>query len=244
MSNVILINNCPVTDSLYSIKNSLEESTICRVRKMFSMQYRDDNGTEYKRVIICVEWTNTNASCMFTARLSHHLEEAVFKLDRWDQPIVTKIDEYGNATEHAHWVANPFSKKQFRQTELIFGSRHNEEIWQTYLAEGESADDTDEEQEQKQFPPMPQLKRCNAVTPEERIEDNTGGLSLNIPKPYEEEEDDYEPPEKNEAALRELFNFHESANNITPAYLTNKELAQLSKGTYKCYGDLNPDFKI
>jgi hypothetical protein len=81
------------------------------------MRYKDESdGSERKRVFICVEWTNTNASCIFTARLRHHLEEPVFKLDRWDQPMVTKIDEYGNATEHAHWVANPFSKKQFQQT--------------------------------------------------------------------------------------------------------------------------------
>lgn len=239
MSDVIIINNCPLKDSLRDIKNSLEESTICRrVRKMFSMRYRDEDGTEYKRVFIWAEWSNTNASVMFTARLNHHREEPVFKMDRWDQPIVTKIDEYGNATEHAHWVANPFSKKQFQQTEMIFGSRHNEEIWSVYLAEGETADDTDEEppaeEQEEHFPPMPQLKRCNAVTAEEIIQNNSGGLSLTLPEPYQEKEEDYELPEGNEAALRELFNFPENIVTTSIAdSLTMKELHQLSRGVYK-----------
>jgi hypothetical protein len=149
--NVISISDCSITDSLYNIKNALEDPTICTVRKMFSVRCSNGNNEpEKKRVYIWVKWTNTNAAWMFTARLNHHCEEPLFKLDRWDQPIVTKRDEYGNPTEHAHWIVRPSSRENFKLDEEHFGSRDNEEIWTRYLAPGETADDTDNEQEQEQ----------------------------------------------------------------------------------------------
>jgi hypothetical protein len=151
MSNgVIIISSCRITDTLYNIKKSLEEPTICSVRKMFAVIYCDDGEKEAtkKRVYIWVKWTNTNASWMFTSRLNHHLEEPLFEFDRWDQPIVTKRDEYGNPTQHAHWIVKPSSRENFKKDEEVFGSRHNEEIWSRYLAQGEVIDDTDDEQNQ------------------------------------------------------------------------------------------------
>jgi hypothetical protein len=119
------------------------------------------------------------------------------------------------------------------------------------LAEGESVEDTDDEEEDENddkkddeeedhFPPMPQLKRANAVTAEEIHADQI--LSLSIPwAPYEEEkEEEYEPPEANEAALKEIFTFHESAlvfPEPSAEALTRKQLEGLTRGILPTYND-------
>ena len=256
--DILIIRSDNLSDSIYDIKNALEDSSICRVRKIFAAKCNDDpeehvlNSKPNKKVFyIWVEWTNTNMSHMFTARLTHQGEHPLFKLDRkWGQPIVTERDEYGNPSEHAHWVVRRSSRFWVQDDEMYYlGLRSNEEVWQTYLAEGESAEDTDDEEEQEQvqedeeeedhFPPMPQLKRANAVTAEEIIKDNI--LSLSIPWANPEEvEEEYEPPEANEAALKEIFTFHESAlvfPEPSAEALTRKQLEQLTRGILPTYND-------
>jgi hypothetical protein len=100
---------------------------------------------------------------MFTARLYHHCEEPLFKLDRWEQPIVTKRDEYGNPTQHAHWIVRPSSRENFKRHEQHFGSRDNEEIWTRHLAPGETADDTDEEEEQQEEKQEEEHEKDNCI---------------------------------------------------------------------------------
>ena len=249
--DILCIRSDNLTDSLYDIKNALEEPTICRVRKIFAACCNDDpnehalNSKPNKKVFyIWVEWTNTNASHMFTARLTHQGQHALFKQDRWGQPIVTERDEYGNPSEHAHWVVMRSSRFMVQEEETYYlGDRENEEVWQTYLAEGESAEDTDdEEQEQEQqedepqedepqehqFPPIPQLKRSTNVNA-------LGGLSLEFPLPDVYQEEECEAPEINETALRKLFNFPESSEVSVPTAdsLTRKDLYKLSNGTFK-----------
>jgi hypothetical protein len=156
--DILCIRSDNLTDSIYDIKKALEESSICRVRKIFAACYNDDpdehatKSKPNKKVFyIWVKWNNTNASCMFTARLTHQGEHPLFKLDRWDQPIVLKRDEYGNAVEHAHWNVRRSSRFMVLEDESYYlGDRENKDRWQTYLAEGESAEDTDDEQEQEQ----------------------------------------------------------------------------------------------
>jgi hypothetical protein len=155
--DVISISDCDLTDSIYNIKNALEEPTICRVRKIFAIRYNSEPGEHPTRTkptkkcfYIWVEWDNTNASCIFSARLRHRGEKALFKLDRWDQLIVTKSDQYGNPTEHAHWIAKPSSRDALKNAESYYGSRDNEEIWTRYLAPGESAQDTDDEEDKNE----------------------------------------------------------------------------------------------
>jgi len=160
MSDVIIIRNGAITDSIFDVKIALEESTICRrVRKIFAARCNDDpdehpiNSNPNKKVFyIWVEWGTTNASHMFTASLRHHREEAIlFKLDLYSQPIVTDRDEFGNATERAHWIVRPSSRFMMQEDEMYYlGLRTNEEVWQMYLAEGETAEDTDEEEEEEQ----------------------------------------------------------------------------------------------
>jgi hypothetical protein len=259
--DILIIRSDNLTDSIYDIKNAFEESSICRVRKIFAACCNDDpaehalNSKPNKKFFyIWVEWTNTNASHMFTARLTHQGEHALFKQDRWGQPIVTERDEYGNPTEHAHWIVRRSSRFAVLEVEHYYlGDRENEEIWQTYLAEGESVEDTDDEEEEEDenddkkddeepeeqqeagtymFPPMPQLKRANAVTAEEIHADQI--LSLEVPWVDVEDEEECELPRNNEAELKKIFNFHESAlvfPEPSADALTRKELGQLSRGT-------------
>jgi len=254
--DILHIRSNNLSDSIYDIKNALEESSICRVRKIFATCCNDEpdehptrSKPNKKIFYIWVEWTNTNASHMFTARLTHQGEHALFKQDKWGQPIVTERDEYGNPTEHAHWVVRRSSRFLVQEDEAYYlGDRNNEETWQTYLAEGESVEDTDnekeedendDEQEQAQedddhFPPMPQLKRSNAVTAEQIMEDKILRLSIPWANANAEEEEEYEPPEANEAALKELFHFHESAlvfPEPSADALSRHELEQLNRGT-------------
>jgi len=264
-NDILRISSDNLSDSIYDIKNAFEESSICRVRKIFAACCNDDpaehalNSEPNKKVFyIWVEWTNTNVSHMFTARLTHQGAHALFKLDRrWGQPIVTERDEYGNPSEHAHWVVRRSSRFLVQEDEMYYlGLRSNEEVWQTYLAEGESVEDTDDEEEDENddkkddeqeqvqeeedhFPPMPQLKRANAVTAEEIHADQI--LSLSIPwAPYEEEQEEYEPPEANESALKEIFTFHESAlvfPEPSAEALTRKQLEGLTRGILPTYND-------
>ena len=156
--DILRISSDNLSDSIYDIKNAFEESTICRVRKIFATCCNDDpdehptqSKPNKKIFYIWVEWTNTNMSHMFTARLTHQGEHALFKQDRWGQPIVTERDEYGNATEHAHWIVRRSSRTLVQDDEEYYIGVHreeNEETWQTYLAEGESVEDTDDDEEQ------------------------------------------------------------------------------------------------
>jgi hypothetical protein len=250
--NVISICDCSITDSIFNIKKSLEEPTICRVRKIFAVPYceQGENKPIKKRVYAWVEWGITNAACMFTARLNHHGEEVLFKLDNWDQPIVTAIDEYGNPTQHAHWVVNPVSKEKIWEDELYFGSRDSEN-WEKYLAPGESIYDIDEEAEPAKeekieaVPSIPKLERNNPPVRQEKPA-NAGCLSLFLPEPDQEEEEECVSPETDDELFREMFIFPEPQDNIVYAnhssQLSRKELHLLSCGKLKCYGDLHPEF--
>jgi hypothetical protein len=265
-NDILRISSNNLSDSIYDIKNALEDPTICRVRKIFATCCNDDPDEHSTRskpnkkiFYIWVEWTNTNMSHMFTARLTHQGEHALFKQDKWGHPIVTERDEYGNATEHAHWIVRRSSRSIVQDDEELYIGVHreeDEEVWQTYLAEGETVEDTDDEEEEEEddqkddeqeqvqeeedhFPPMPQLKRANAVTAEEIHADQI--LSLSIPwAPYEEEQEEYEPPEANESALKEIFTFHESAlvfPEPSAEALTRKQLEGLTRGILPTYND-------
>ena len=253
--DILRISSNNLSDSIYDIKTALEESAICRVRKIFAACCNDDpeehalNSKPNKKVFyIWVEWTNTNASHMFTARLTHQGAHALFKLDRrWGQPIVTERDEYGNPSEHAHWVVRRSSRFLVQEDEMYYlGLRSNEEVWQTYLADGETEEDTDDEEEaqepeeqeqepepeepeepllQLESPPqIPELKHNSPVavkTPAPKT------LSLFMPSNPEEPN-----PEENDAFIRENFAladpdalFKKSANTLSA-----QELNDLSKG--------------
>lgn len=260
-NDILRISSDNLSDSIYDIKNALEEPTICRVRKIFATCC-NDNPDEHptrskpnkKIFYIWVEWTNTNMSHMFTARLTHQGEHALFKQDRWGQPIVTERDEYGNATEHAHWIVRRSSRFMVLEDENYYlGDRENEEIWETYLAEGESVEDTDDEEEPQEEPqeepedeepeepeqeesvlhlehptPIPVLNHNSPIpvpTPEP-----PKPLSLFIPsKPKET------TAEENDAFFRENFNMIETCNDTgceNTNKLTNFQLEQLCRGEY------------
>ena len=248
-NDILLIRSDNLSDSIYDIKNALEESSICRVRKIFSACCNDDpeehalNSKPNKKVFyIWVEWTNTNASCMFTARLTHQGAHALFKLDRrWGQPIVTERDEYGNPSEHAHWVVRRSSRFMVQEEEHYYlGDRDNEEIWQTYLAEGESEEDTDDEQEEPEAEEpllqlesplqIPELKHNSPVavkTPAPKT------LSLFMPSNEEELKQEPEPPAtENDAFIRENFVLADPGALFkkSPDSLSAEELNDLSKG--------------
>jgi len=265
LSNVISICDCPLSDSIFDIKNALEEPTICRVRKIFAVRYCEPGKEEptKKHVFIWVQWINTNASCMFTARLMHQGEKDLFKLDRWDSPICTAVDKYGNAIAHAHWVVRLSSREKFLEAELLYGIRSDEQMWSKFISLGESEEVSDDEQEQ--------LKEVDEAEPSQQTDvqektEEVPKLALPIPKLRRERadtnipehsklslllpdfEDNDEPPELDLAEWNEIFGFeiptHEE--NIVFAshssQLTRKELHQLSRGTIKCYGDLPPEF--
>jgi hypothetical protein len=190
--DILRISSDNLTDSIYDIKNAFEESSICRVRKIFAACCNDDpaehalTSEPNKKVFyIWVEWTNTNASHMFTARLTHQGAHPLFKLDRrWGQPIVTERDEYGNPSEHAHWVVRYSSRFLVQEDEMYYlGLRSNEEVWQTYLADGETEEDTDDEEEDENDD-----KKDDEQEPEDDEEP-------------EEPEDDEEPEEPEEPLL-------------------------------------------
>jgi len=263
-TNVISICDCNVSDSIFDIKNALEEPTICRVRKIYAVRYCEPGKEEptKKLVFIWVEWTNTNASWMFSSRLNHQGEKALYKLDRWDQPICTARDKYGNAIAHAHWVVRPSSREKFIEAELLYGIRSNEQLWSKFISLGESEEVSDDEQEQleveeaepsqendvqektEEVPklalPIPKLRRERADT---NIPEHTK-LSLLLPDP----EDNDEPPELDLAGWNEIFGFEIPTLEEKIVFashssqLTRKELHQLSRGTLKCYGDLHPEF--
>jgi hypothetical protein len=255
--NVICIRNCPLTDSIYNITKALEESSIARVRKIFAAKMREEcNDEPIKKVVyIWVEWINTNASVMFTARLNHHREEALFKLDGWGQPIVTEIDEYGNPTRHDHWVVRPSSREAMQNDErLVFGNRENKEKWETYLAPAESAEDTDDEEEEEDeteklqeeeeleeeapiltlqpvLLEIPELKH-NSPNSQLTPEPPRKTLSLLMPEPDEEDvEIEKVNQEANDAFMRENFNIvGEVDMGKADCALSKEELKKLSRG--------------
>jgi len=252
-SNVIYIRNCSIKDSIYDIQKALEESSIARVRKIFAAKMPEECNDEPTKQIfyICVEWINTNASCMFTARLNHHGEEALFKLDRWDQPIVTERDEYGNPTRHEHWVVRLSSRQMIKDDERFLGDRTNEKKWQTYLAPGESAEDTDDEEEEEteklqeeeeeEAPiltlqpillEIPELKH-NSPNSQLTPEPPRKTLSLLMPEPNEEDvEIEKVNQEANDAFMRENFNIVSEVDmsEYAECALSKEELKKLSRG--------------
>jgi len=263
--NVISICDCPISDSIFDIKNALEEPTICRVRKIFAVRYCEPGKDEptKKHVFIWVEWTNTNAAWMFSARLNHQGEKSIFKLDRWDQPICTQVDKYGNAIAHAHWTCTPSSSKKFLEAELLYGNRSDEKIWSKFVSLGESEDISDDEQESEDISDDEQEDLEDVVEAEPSLEtiqlEATMPLPIpklvrqradqNIPEPSKlflllpDPEDNDEPPELDLAGWNEIFGFEiptiESTNS---SQLSSKELHQLSCGTLKSYGDILPEF--
>ena len=99
--NVIFISDCPITDSIFDIKKSLEEPTICRVQKMFSVPNEYDAAS--KQVFILVEWGNTKASEKFSLQLRENYEKKLFKLDSWDLPISWRCMTCGVFMTKAAW---------------------------------------------------------------------------------------------------------------------------------------------
>ena len=262
-NDILRISSDNLSDSIYDIKNAFEESSICRVRKIFAACCNDDpaeyalNSEPNKKVFyIWVEWTNTNASCMFTARLTHQGAHALFKLDRrWGQPIVTERDEYGNPSEHAHWVVRRSSRVLVQEDEMYYlGLRSNEEVWQTYLADGETEEDTDDEEEEDENDD----KKDDEEEPEDEQEPEEPLLQLEtplqipvlnhnspIPAPTPEPakplslfmpaNEEQPSVEENDAFFRENFNIVETEND-TGCENTNKlskfQLEQLCRGEY------------
>jgi hypothetical protein len=253
-SNVIYIRNCSIKDSIYDIQKALEESSIARVRKIFAAKMPEECNDEPTKQIfyIWVEWINTNASCMFTARLNHHGEEALFKLDGWGQPIVTERDEYGNPTRHAHWVVRLSSRQMVKDAERFLGDRTNEKKWQRYLSPAESVEDTDDEEEEETgklheeveeeahvltlqpvvLLEIPELKH-NSPNSQLTPEPPRKTLSLLMPEPNEEDvEIEKVNQEANDAFMRENFNIVGEVNMSEYAEyaLSKEELKKLSRG--------------
>ena len=260
--DILRISSDNLSDSIYDIKNAFEESSICRVRKIFAACCNDDpaehalNSEPNKKVFyIWVEWTNTNASHMFTARLTHQGAHALFKLDRrWGQPIVTERDEYGNPSEHAHWVVRRSSRFLVQEDEMYYlGLRSNEEVWQTYLADGETEEDTDDEEEdenddkkddeEEPEPEEPEEPLLQLETPLQIPElKHNSPLAVKTPAPKtlslfmptnEEDPNPEEPtPEESDAFIRENFVLADpdALFKKSPDSLTPYELNDLSKG--------------
>jgi hypothetical protein len=266
--DILRISSDNLSDSIYDIKNAFEESSICRVRKIFAACCNDDpaehalaSEPNKKVFYIWVEWTNTNASCMFTARLTHQGAHALFKLDRrWGQPIVTERDEYGNPPEHAHWVVRRSSRFLVQEDEMYYlGLRTNEEIWQTYLAEGETEEDTDNEEEEdenddKKDDEEPEDEEEEDIQAQE-LEQHESTLSLEEVIPIGELKrsspihlgDNSQlsllmpVEEDNDAEIRELFNVIESDGEKNESALSKFQLEQLARGHLQNTEDVGPD---
>lgn len=183
---------------------------------------------------------------MFTA-MPHQGQFALIKLDRRRTlSTVTERDEYGNSTEHAYRVVGPSSRLMIQQEETYYlGDRNNEEILQTYLAEGETAEDTDnEDYEQPKVQEQESEKQLQLIEPLDIPElrhnspipartPDTHTLPLLMPKLQEKtilsktENDDF---------IREHFNFiPETINkNETTQRETERKLNLLSKGELNC----------
>ena len=240
-SCVICIRDCPIQDSIFNIKHSLEHHSICQVRKIFATKYWDSGNNEpsKKLVYIWVEWRNTNASGIFTTRLNHHGEASLFKLDRWDKPICTNIDDSGNEIAHENWTVTITSRENFIEDEIKFGTRDDEEIWQIYLAPGESFEDPDEEQEDEQqiltlrpVLEIPKLKRNSKILPTVEACNNPTVLSLFMTEEVEEEMEILNK-EENDAFIRENLNIVETQmdwSEYKKYALSKEELKKLSKG--------------
>jgi hypothetical protein len=256
-SNVIYIRNCSIKDSIYDIKKALEESAICRVRKIFAAKMSEECNDEPTKQIfyVWVEWINTNASCMFTARLNHHGEEALFKLDGWGQPIVTEIDKYGNTTRHAHWVVRLSSRQMVKDDERFLGDRTNEKKWQIYLSPGESVEDTDDEEEEQQEEEEQEEEHKDQVlslesvleipelehnSPISQLTPEPPRKTLSLLMPPDEEDVDVEKlnQEANDAFMSENFNIVETdISKYDDCALSKEELKKLSRGENINYGN-------
>ena len=186
--SMLLITYCSIFESPYQIKNSLEYNGICEVTRMYSGIFKD--GDERKKVVFLrIKWLGTQASVSFKASLIHNWGAKVYKLDRWEQPIVTKVDEYGNAIQYEKWIVEPTRYQKISEW------KNNIEGEFTVWSHPEHEDDPDEDEvepepeledyeEEEEQEPFPELVRCNAVVPSE-------GLSLEFPvfdEPKVEEE--------------------------------------------------------
>jgi len=271
-NDILRISSDNLSDSIYDIKNALEDPTICRVRKIFATCCNDDpdehptrSKPNKKIFYIWVEWTNTNMSHMFTARLTHQGEHALFKQDRWGHPIVTERDEYGNATEHAHWIVRRSSRSIVQDDEELYIGVHreeDEEVWQTYLAEGESVEDTDNEEEpeedenddKKDDEEEPEDEEEEYIQDQE-LEQHESTLSLEEVIPIGELKrsspihlgDNSQlsllmpVEEDNDAEIRELFNVIESDGEKNESALSKFQLEQLARGHLQNTEDVVPD---
>jgi len=202
---------------------------------------------------------------MFTARLTHQGEHALFKQDRWGQPIVTERDEYGNATEHAHWIVRRSSRSIVQDDEELYIGVHreeDEEVWQTYLAEGESVEDTDNEEEpeedenddKKDDEEEPEDEEEEYIQDQE-LEQHESTLSLEEVIPIGELKrsspihlgDNSQlsllmpVEEDNDAEIRELFNVIESDGEKNESALSKFQLEQLARGHLQNTEDVVPD---
>ena len=251
---VICIRSCPIKDSIYDIKVALEVGAICRVRKIFAAKWPEEcNDEPTKKVVyIWVEWSNTNASCMFTARLNHHGEEALFKLDGWEQPIVTERDKYGNPTCHAHWVVRPSSGERCAEDELYFGSRENDKKWEKYLASGESVYDKEEVEEkvEEKFENKNEVFTLQPVLTMPVLQHNSPVVTvtpkhkqqvLSLFMPVEEEETDASSQVEEDAFIRENFNLKSESvlgeKIEQKQFYTKNELKNLARGEYEVCHD-------
>ena len=185
---MLIMTNCLITEFGYEIKKSLECHGICEVTRIYSGIFKD--GDERKKVMFLrIKWLGNQESVSFKARLIHNWEEKVYKLDRWEQPIVTKVDEYGNPIQYQKWIVRPAKYQEITEWKNIIEGEFS--VW----SHPEHEDDPDEDEvepepeledyeEEEEQEPFPELKRCDSVIPGE-------GLSLEFPvftEPEVEEE--------------------------------------------------------
>ena len=201
---MLLKTYCSISELTYEIKKSLEYNGICEVMRMYSGIFKDGDVRK-KVVFLKIKWLGNQASVSFEASLIHNWGAKVYKLDKWYQPIVSAVDEYGNPIQYQKWIVEP--AKYHHITE----SQHSIEGEFTVWSHPEHEDDPDEDEvEPEQQPdasidgddniiiteeelPMPKLKRCNAVIPGEE-------LSLDFPEVNEPKSD-----AENDAEIKKLF---------------------------------------
>jgi hypothetical protein len=189
--SMLLITYCSITEFGYEVKKSLEYNGICDVIRIYTGTFKD--GEEMKKVMFLrIKWLGTQAAASFEASLIHNWGAKVYKLDRWYQPIVTKVDEYGNAIQYEKWIVEPARYQKITEW------KNNIEGEFTVWSHPDHEDDPDEDEvepepepeqedyeEEEEQEPFPELKRCNPVIPGE-------GLSLEFPV-FDEPEVEKEP---------------------------------------------------
>jgi hypothetical protein len=171
--SMLLITYCSNFEFPYEIKNSLEYNGICEVSRIYSGVFKE--GDEMKKVVFLrIKWLGNQASVSFKASLIHNWEEKVYKLDRWEQPIVIRVDEYGNAIQYEKWIVRPSRYQEITEW------KNNIEGEFTVWSHPEHEDDPDEDEVEPEYEvdddtiadeelPLPKLKRCNAVIPGEDL---------------------------------------------------------------------------